>query len=161
MNFNQPPQIKEDLERLAPLFMSTAVECLEAMLQVKPTIPTPWVVVERLSAPFDPLLTLGTANDAFQGMLIVGVAPEQLSALLGCECSEEEGYDALGEIGNTYAGMLMDVDAIQGVFGSLKQTQPMLMHGQTLFPRAFGLLGDIKVGSTTALIGYALRKLTV
>jgi len=152
-------QIKLALDRLCLVFCETAMETVRVLLQKKCVVHLPWEVVEQLQGQFDRILTMGSSSSSYSAITCIGVQKDSLDALLGAESTAiEEAADILGEIANTYCGMLADNPAFCGAFGPLTQAVPALyLDGNSFLPFIWGVQGYLYFGDHWVYFGYSIR----
>ena len=147
------------LVSMTGIFLETAIECVDAFFNRKCENAIDWDVVERLEGQFDLILTIGCANQNYQGILAIGLEKASVPAFVGGDISEFESRDIFGEFANTYCAMLMDRPQFNSRFGILHQSLPVLYsNGQPFLPFISGIQGRVYVDGKWMYIGFAIQK---
>ncbi len=144
---------------MTDVFLETAIGCVDAFFGKQCERSTDWEVVERLDGRFDLILTMGSANNIYQGILAVGIDRASIPAFVGEKVTEFEAKDIFGEFANNYCAMLMDKALFNARFGILHQSLPVLYsNGQPFLPFISGVQGRVYIGSSWMYIGFAIQK---
>lgn len=149
-------EVKEMLEKNHQIFENVAIESLEALFGMEFNIKEPWGISERLKGKFDHIVSLGSGNDSYQSMIAIGISDENLKAIPGLDESMDL-LDILGEVANTYTGLLMDHEEITEYFGFLNQSVPQYTNEEMFFPKVWSVDGNVYFGDSEFYFGCAVR----
>jgi hypothetical protein len=152
-------KIKSSLELLCPLFCSTAIETIRVLLGKECTVHLPWEVVDQLQGQFDRILSMGSSSNDFSAITCIGIQKDSIDSLLGSEnTSIETSADILGEVANSYCGLLADKKEFAETFGPLTQAVPALyLDGNSFLPFIWGVQGYIYFKDHWIYFGYSIR----
>lgn len=148
------------LTRLSTVFAQKAQECVHSLFE-QHWIPTQhWCTGQRLEGDFDCLVALGSVNDAYQAITLVGLQRSVLPALLGSDDTEPEHVvDVFGELVNTYCGVLADHDALRKTFGVLTQSLPiMFVSGKWILSSIPSIQGTLHNRDEQLFFAYGIQK---
>ena len=147
------------LVSMTGIFLDTAIDCVEAFFGKHCEKTAEWDVVERLDGQFDLILTIGSANKVYQGILAIGIDRSAIPAFVGENVTEFEARDIFGEFANNYCAMLMDKAQFNARFGILHQSLPVLYsNGQPFLPFISGVQGKVFIGSSWLYLGFAIQR---
>ncbi|MBF0226820.1 MAG: hypothetical protein HQK76_15320 [Desulfobacterales bacterium] len=153
--------IKNILTSLTDVFMKTGIRSIKALLGIECKIHDIWEVRTKTVCCSNVVMTMGSSNDNYQTLLIIGIEQKSLCKLLGKEdVSPKFALDVLGELGNTYCAILMDSKELTQYIGIVKQSIPMVyVNGQSYMPCILGIEGKLYFGNDDfILMRYAIQK---
>lgn len=139
-------EVKEVLQKNHGIFEKVATESLEALFMIEFKIQDSWKISERLQGKFDHIVSLGSGNDSYQSMIAIGISDENLKAIPGLDDDSIDLLDILGEVANTYTGLLMDYEEITEYFGFLNQSVPQYTNEEMFFPKVWSVDGTVLFG---------------
>ena len=150
----------ELLSNLLITFSQTALECVNDFFSIQSVILMPFEVVDQLQSKFDFILTIGSSNENYSALMIVGIQRESLCAFTGrVGISYDEAADILGEFTNNFSGMISDEQPFTDRFGILSQAVPILYtEGQSYLSNTCGIQGYVYLQAHWIYIGYTIRE---
>ncbi|MBD3317266.1 MAG: hypothetical protein GF344_15880 [Chitinivibrionales bacterium] len=157
---NRTLQIQDRLTRMSSVFSETAINCIDAVFGKRCEIHIPWQIVEQLQGQFDKIMTIGCASNKFSAIACAGIQNDSLMSFL-CEENVSSAYasDVLGEMLNTYIGMLSDNEEYSTSFGYLSQAVPVLYeNGNSYLPFIWGIQGYLYHENHWVYMGYSIRE---
>ena len=152
--------IRSLLKNLHSVFSSTAIDCANAFFSRPCTLEKPFCVVDTLRAGFDYLLSLNASSDEYKAIVCIGTNRESLSFFLGrTGIREDDASDILGELANTYFGMLYNQDEFHDAFGNFTQGVPFLYSGGNIvLPFVHGIEGHLIIDQRPLYVGVSIRE---
>ncbi|MBF0102336.1 MAG: hypothetical protein HQK77_15650 [Desulfobacterales bacterium] len=152
--------IKNTLASLADIFIKTGIKAIKALFMIEVEKRQDWEVGIKTVCKSNFVMTMGSSNDNYQALLVFAMENLSICQLLGQnEVSPQYALDVLGELGNTYCGMLMDSKEFIQSFGILKQSIPTVyVNGQSYMPCILGIEGQLYFKDNFITIRYAIQK---
>ncbi|MDG5815074.1 hypothetical protein QA601_08295 [Chitinispirillales bacterium ANBcel5] len=148
------------VSEMSGIFSTTAIECGETFFSTDCECREEWVTVERLSANFSNVLTMGSANSKYQSILTLGVNLSDIEDFVGQIEDSDEIIDIFGEFSNVYCAMLNDNNEFNSHFGVMNQSVPVLYNsGVPFLPFIAGIEGKLCSQKSWISIGYAIQKI--
>ncbi len=148
--------IREMLLKHHTIFEKSAVESIGSLFQKEFSIREPWQVTTRLEGKFHHIFSLGSGDEKFQSLIVIGINNSHLHAIMESD-NKEELLDAFGEVCNIYSGILSDYTEITDYFGYLRQSVPQYTNEEVFFPKVWAINGKVFCEDNWLYFGCALR----
>jgi hypothetical protein len=137
--------LADRLGPLARIFERHVVWAVRAVLESDVEIKEPFHVTDAPPGGHTLFCLIPNSNGEFHAQLAVGLAKEDLPRFFPGEVDPRLRLDALGEMSNVVAGLLMSDEDFMGKFGHLKPSTPFFSEGAFTGRSDSGLRGSVLV----------------
>lgn len=150
--------LAESLAPMARIFERHVLWAIQAILEAEPAVVEPFHVTNAPPSGSTLFCLIPNANPAYHAQLAVGLAKEDLPSLFPGEVDARLRLDALGEMSNVVAGLLMADEDFMGRFGHLKPSTPFFSEGAFTDRMDVGLRGAVTADGRRLAFHLTVRR---
>jgi hypothetical protein len=150
-------QLEQILGPLARTFERHVLWAVRAILESDVAVKEPFRVSGEAPAGRTLYCLIPNSNSDYHAQLAIGLSMDDLPGLFPGELDPRLRLDALGEMGNVVAGLVMADEAFMGHFGHLKPSTPFFSEGAFTDRKDAGIRGTVTANGTDLAFHVTVR----
>lgn len=150
--------LADSLGALARSFERHVLWAVKAILEADVSLQEPFHVTHSPPAGSSLYCLIPNSNPQYLAQLAVGLAKDDLPGLFPAETEAKLRLDALGEMSNVVAGLLMADEDFLGRFGHLKPSTPFFSEGAFTDRMDVGLRGTVTANGLPLAFHLTVRR---
>lgn len=150
--------LADSLGPMARSFERHVLWAVKAILEADVAVQEPFHVTNSPPSGSSLFCLIPNSNLQYHAQLAVGISKEDLPGLFPAETEAKLRLDALGEMSNVVAGLLMADEDFLGKFGHLKPSTPFFSEGAFTDRMDTGIRGSVTVGGRLMAFHLTVRR---
>lgn len=151
-------QLAHLLSPMARTFERHVLWAVGAILESPVEIKEPFHVTDSAPSGSTLFCLIPNSNLQYHAQLAVGISKEDLSSLFPGDLEAKLRLDALGEMANVVAGLVMADEDFMGRFGHLKPSTPFFSEGAFTDRNDTGIRGSVAVNGMDMVFHITVRR---